>query len=90
MPTINECRRNAEQCLLWADEPANDEQREKLLEIAGRGVRSARAYAALLLLSAASPASRRRIGSRSPALAGFDDAFGDGLAYRCRLGRMAK
>ena len=35
MPTINECRRNAEQCLLWADEPANDEQREKLLEIAG-------------------------------------------------------
>ena len=35
MPTINERRRNAEQCLLWADEPANDEQREKLLEIAG-------------------------------------------------------
>ena len=35
MPTTNECRRNAEQCLLWADEPANDEQREKLLEIAG-------------------------------------------------------
>jgi hypothetical protein len=35
MPTINECRRNAEQCLLWADEPANDEQREKLFEISG-------------------------------------------------------
>jgi hypothetical protein len=35
MPTMDECRRNAEQCLLWADEPANDEQREKLLEITG-------------------------------------------------------
>ena len=27
--------RNAEQCLRWADEPTNDEQRETLLEIAG-------------------------------------------------------
>ena len=35
MPTIDECRRNAEQCLHWADEAANDEQRETLLEIAG-------------------------------------------------------
>ena len=34
MPTIDECRRNAEQCLGWADEAANDEQRETLLEIA--------------------------------------------------------
>lgn len=34
MPTIDECRRNAEQCLSWADEAANDEQRETLLEIA--------------------------------------------------------
>jgi hypothetical protein len=34
MPTIDECRRNAEQCLHWADEAANDEQRETLLEIA--------------------------------------------------------
>jgi hypothetical protein len=35
MPTIDECRRNAEQCLHWADEAASDEQRETLLEIAG-------------------------------------------------------
>ena len=35
MPTIDECRRNVEQCLHWADEAANDEQRETLLEIAG-------------------------------------------------------
>jgi hypothetical protein len=35
MPTIDECRRNAEQCLHWADEAANDPQRETLLEIAG-------------------------------------------------------
>jgi hypothetical protein len=34
MPTIDECRRNAEQCLHWADEAASDEQRETLLEIA--------------------------------------------------------
>ena len=34
MLTIDECRRNAEQCLRWADESANDEQRETLLEIA--------------------------------------------------------
>ena len=34
MPTIDECRRNAEQCLHWADEAANDEQRETLLEMA--------------------------------------------------------
>ena len=34
MPTIDECRRNAEQCLRWADEAANDAQRETLLEIA--------------------------------------------------------
>ena len=34
MPTIDECRRNAEQCLHWADEAANDQQRETLLEIA--------------------------------------------------------
>ena len=34
MPTIDECRRNAEQCLHWADEAVNDEQRETLLEIA--------------------------------------------------------
>ncbi len=34
MPTIDECRRNAEQTLHWADEAANDEQRETLLEIA--------------------------------------------------------
>jgi hypothetical protein len=34
MPTIDECRRNAEQCLQWADEAANDEQRETLLELA--------------------------------------------------------
>jgi hypothetical protein len=34
MPTMDECRRNAEQCLRWADEAANDQQRETLLEIA--------------------------------------------------------
>jgi hypothetical protein len=34
MPTIDECRRNAEQCLRLADEAANDEQRETFLEIA--------------------------------------------------------
>jgi hypothetical protein len=34
MPTIDECRRKAEECLRWADEAANDEQRETLLEIA--------------------------------------------------------
>jgi hypothetical protein len=34
MLTIDECRRNAEQCLHWADEAANDQQRETLLEIA--------------------------------------------------------
>jgi hypothetical protein len=34
MPTIDECRRNAEQCLHWADEAANDAHRETLLEIA--------------------------------------------------------
>jgi hypothetical protein len=33
MPTIDECRRNAEQCLRWGDEAANDAQRETLLEI---------------------------------------------------------
>ena len=31
MPTMDECRCNAEQCLRWADEAANDEQRETLL-----------------------------------------------------------
>jgi hypothetical protein len=35
MPTIDDCKRNAEQCLRWADEAANDEQRDTLLEIAG-------------------------------------------------------
>jgi hypothetical protein len=35
MPTIDKCRRNAEQCLRWADDATNDEQRETLLEIAG-------------------------------------------------------
>jgi hypothetical protein len=34
MPTIDECRRKAEECLRWADEAANDAQRETLLEIA--------------------------------------------------------
>ena len=34
MPTTDECRRNAEECLRWADEAANDQQRETLLEIA--------------------------------------------------------
>jgi len=34
MPTMDECRRKAEECLRWADEAANDEQRETLLEIA--------------------------------------------------------
>ena len=34
MPTMDECGRNAEQCLRWADEAANDRQRETLLEIA--------------------------------------------------------
>jgi len=34
MLTINECNRNAEECLRWADEAANEEQRETLLEIA--------------------------------------------------------
>ena len=34
MLTIDECRRNAEECLRWADEAANDTQRETLLEIA--------------------------------------------------------
>ena len=32
--SIDECRRNAEQCLRSADEPTNDAQREALLEIA--------------------------------------------------------
>jgi hypothetical protein len=31
---VTECRRDAEQCLRWADEAANDEQRGTLLEIA--------------------------------------------------------
>jgi hypothetical protein len=35
MPTMDECRRNAQQCLRWAVEAANDQQRETLLEIAG-------------------------------------------------------
>ena len=34
MPTIDECRRKAEECLRWSDEAANDQQRETLLEIA--------------------------------------------------------
>ena len=34
MPTIDECRRKAKECLRWADEAANDQQRETLLEIA--------------------------------------------------------
>jgi hypothetical protein len=34
MPTIDECRRKAEECLRCADEAANDQQRETLLEIA--------------------------------------------------------
>ena len=34
MPTMDECRRKAEECLHWADEAANDRQRETLLEIA--------------------------------------------------------
>ena len=34
MPTMDECRRKAEQCLRWADQAANDQQRETLLEIA--------------------------------------------------------
>jgi hypothetical protein len=34
MPTIDDCKRNAEQCLRWADEAANNEQRHTLLEIA--------------------------------------------------------
>ena len=35
MPTMDECKRKAVQCLRRADEAANDEQRETLLEIAG-------------------------------------------------------
>jgi hypothetical protein len=34
MPTVDDCKRNAEQCLRWADEAANNEQRDTLLEIA--------------------------------------------------------
>ena len=34
MPTMDECRRKAEECLRWADETVNDAQRETLLEIA--------------------------------------------------------
>jgi hypothetical protein len=34
MPTIDDGKRNAEQCLRWADEAANNEQRDTLLEIA--------------------------------------------------------
>ena len=34
MPTMDECRRKAEECLRWADEAAKDAQRETLLEIA--------------------------------------------------------
>jgi hypothetical protein len=34
MPKMDECRRKAEACLRWADEAANDQQRETLLEIA--------------------------------------------------------
>jgi hypothetical protein len=34
MPTMDECRRKAEECLRWADEAASDAQRETLLEIA--------------------------------------------------------
>jgi hypothetical protein len=34
MPTMDECRCKAEECLRWADEAANDTQRETLLEIA--------------------------------------------------------
>jgi hypothetical protein len=34
MPTIDDCKRNAEQCLRWADEAANNEHRDTLLEIA--------------------------------------------------------
>ena len=32
MPTMDECRRKAEECLRWADEAANDRQRETLLD----------------------------------------------------------
>jgi hypothetical protein len=35
MPTADDCKRNAEQCLRWADEAANNIQRDTLLEIAG-------------------------------------------------------
>ena len=31
MPTMDDCRRKAEQCLRWADEAANDQQREHCL-----------------------------------------------------------
>jgi hypothetical protein len=31
---MDECRRKAKECLRWADEAANDRQRETLLEIA--------------------------------------------------------
>ena len=34
MPTMDECRRKAEECSCWADETVNDAQRETLLEIA--------------------------------------------------------
>jgi hypothetical protein len=34
-PTIDDCKRISEQCLRWADEAANNEQRDTLLEIAG-------------------------------------------------------
>jgi hypothetical protein len=34
MPTLDDCKRKAEICLRWADEAANNEQRDTLLEIA--------------------------------------------------------
>jgi hypothetical protein len=34
MPTMDQCRHNAEQCLRWTDQATNDQQGETLLEIA--------------------------------------------------------
>jgi hypothetical protein len=34
MPSIEECKRHAEQCLRWADEAPTEQERDTLLEIA--------------------------------------------------------
>ena len=55
MPTMDECRRKAEECLRWADETVNDAQRETLLEIARLWTQMELSSAEPMELSSAEP-----------------------------------